>query len=134
MSSDFHEQPLSSADEQLLAAFFKPSAEMEVADGGFTDSVMDALPAADVKQKATESVRRAPQFDATRFTRWWNAAAVAVFAAVFVVLDGWQLTVAHAARLADALPTLTVGTLTATALSVLGGLTLVAVSEAVSRA
>lgn len=65
-------------DEELLTAFFAPSKELQVADDGFTDSVMRSLPEAiPMRQRLVNG--------------FWTLLCVAACIAIFFVNDGIAL-------------------------------------------
>lgn len=74
-------EPLSATDEQLLQAFFADNRMEEVPDDGFSDRVMQALPA--LEQEQAWAKRR-------RLEHLWTAACVAVGIVAAVVCQGWE--------------------------------------------
>ena len=74
-------EPLSAADDQRLQAFFADNRMEEVPDDGFSDRVMQALPA--LEQEKTWAKRR-------RLEHLWTAACVAVGVVAAVVCQGWE--------------------------------------------
>ena len=74
-------EPLSAADDQLLQAFFADNRMEEVPDDGFSDRVMQALPALGLEQAWAK--RR-------RLEHLWTAACVAVGVVAAVVCQGWE--------------------------------------------
>lgn len=74
-------EPLSAADDQRLQAFFADNRMEEIPDDGFSDRVMQALPAFDQKQAVAK--RR-------RLEHLWTAACVAVGIVAAVVCQGWE--------------------------------------------
>ena len=65
-------------DERLLQQFFSEAANQKIEDNGFTERVMQRLPAA---QNSWLS----------RFSTLWTIFCVSVFAVLFVVFRGWEL-------------------------------------------
>ncbi len=74
-------EPLSAADDQRLQAFFADNRMEEIPDDGFSDRVMQALPAFDQEQAWVK--RR-------RLEHLWTAACVAVGIVAAVVCQGWE--------------------------------------------
>ncbi len=74
-------EPLSAADDQRLQAFFADNRMEEIPDDGFSDRVMQALPA--LGQEKTWAKRR-------RLEHLWTAACVAVGLVAAVVCQGWE--------------------------------------------
>lgn len=74
-------EPLSATDDQLLQAFFADNRMEEVPDDGFSDRVMQALPALGLEQAWAK--RR-------RLEHLWTAACVAVGVVAAVVCQGWE--------------------------------------------
>ena len=111
-------------DEQLLLRFFGETALQPIADDGFTERVMQRLPAA---PKAAGDAGR-------RFQVWWNAACVAVFVVLFVVFRGWELLAVHFEVMLRTLAAESFHVNIAVLASVLFGLIFVGVGETVSRA
>ena len=73
---------MSEDSNQQLQQFFKDAARQQIADNGFTDKVMKALP-------------EHPTFDVARFNRLWTLLCVLVYAVFFIVFQGWQLLAVH---------------------------------------
>jgi len=69
-------------NDLLLQQFFSEAARQQIADDGFTERVMQALP----QQRA---------FNIKRFNRLWTLFCVAVFVVLFVVFRGWELLAVH---------------------------------------
>ena len=111
-------------DEQLLRRFFDEAAGQPIADDGFTERVMQQLPAAPMA--AGSSGRW--------FQVWWNAACVAVFVVLFVVFRGWELLAVHFEVMLRTLAAESFHVNIAVLASVLFGLLFVGVGETVSRA
>lgn len=74
-------EPLNASDEQLLQAFFADNGMAGIPDDGFSDRVMQALPA--LEQEKALSRRR-------RLEHLWTAACVAVGVIAAVVCQGWE--------------------------------------------
>ena len=74
-------EQLSTSDEQLLQAFFADNRMAGIPDDGFSDRVMQALPA--LEQEKALSRRR-------RLEHLWTAACVAVGVIAAVVCQGWE--------------------------------------------
>ena len=74
-------EPLNASDEQLLQAFFADNGMAGIPDDGFSDRVMQALPA--LEQEKTLAKRR-------RLEHLWTAACVAVGVIAAVVCQGWE--------------------------------------------
>ena len=74
-------EPLNATDEQLLQAFFADNGMVEIPDDGFSDRVMQALPA--LEQEKALAKRR-------RLEHLWTAACVAVGVIAAVVCQGWE--------------------------------------------
>ena len=68
-------------DNELLEKFFRPARQMDIADNGFTDRVMEQIAAQDVRQTA---------FDASRLSRLWTVFCVIVGVVLFVLMRGWE--------------------------------------------
>jgi hypothetical protein len=67
-------------DDKLLEEFFMPARNGVVADNGFTERVMNSLPAA----------THARDHRAALFSRLWTCLCVAVAAVLFFVIRGWE--------------------------------------------
>ena len=67
-------------DNIILEDFFKQAAQQQIADNGFTERVMQALP-----QQST--------FNIKLFNRLWTLFCVIVGAVLFFVFGGWQVVV-----------------------------------------
>lgn len=101
-------EPLSATDDQLLQAFFADNRMEEIPDEGFSDRVMQALPALEqekivlaLEQKKTvlsleqeKTVLTLEQKQALakrrRLEHLWTAACVAVGIVAAVVCQGWE--------------------------------------------
>ena len=74
-------EPLNASDEQLLQAFFADNGMAGIPDDGFSDRVMQALPA--LEQEKALAKRR-------RLEHLWTAACVVVGVIAAVVCQGWE--------------------------------------------
>lgn len=74
-------EPLNASDEQLLQAFFADNGMAGIPDDGFSDRVMQALPA--LEQEKALAKRH-------RLEHLWTAACVAVGVIAAVVCQGWE--------------------------------------------
>ena len=74
-------EPLSATDDQLLQAFFADNKMEEVPDDGFSDKVMQALPA--LEQERALVKRR-------RLEHLWTAVCMAIGVIAAVVCQGWE--------------------------------------------
>ena len=74
-------EPLNASDEQLLQSFFADNGMAGIPDDGFSDRVMQALPA--LEQEKALAKRR-------RLEHLWTAACVAVGVIAAVVCQGWE--------------------------------------------
>ena len=74
-------EQLNASDEQLLQAFFADNGMAGIPDDGFSDRVMQALPA--LGQEKALAKRR-------RLEHLWTAACVAVGVIAAVVCQGWE--------------------------------------------
>ena len=77
-------EPLSATDDQLLQAFFADNRMEEIPDDGFSDRVMQALPALPETDTAMSLVKR------QRLEQLWTAACVAAGIIIAVVCQGWE--------------------------------------------
>ena len=77
-------EPLSATDDQLLQAFFADNRMEEIPDDGFSDRVMQALPALPETDTAMSLVKR------QRLEHLWTAACVAAGIIIAVVCQGWE--------------------------------------------
>ena len=92
-------EPLSATDDQLLQAFFADNRMEEVPDDGFSDRVMQALPALE-QEKTVLSLEQEKTVLALdqekawakrrRLEHLWTAACVAVGIVAAVVCQGWE--------------------------------------------
>ena len=92
-------EPLSATDDQLLQAFFADNRMEEIPDDGFSDRVMQALPALEQKKTVLsldqeKTVLALEQEQALakrrRLEHLWTAACVAVGIVAAVVCQGWE--------------------------------------------
>ena len=74
-------EPLSATDDQLLQAFFADNKMEEVPDDGFSDKVMQALPA--LEQERALVKRR-------RLEHLWTAVCMVIGVIAAVVCQGWE--------------------------------------------
>lgn len=81
-------EPLSATDDQLLQAFFADNRMEEIPDDGFSDRVMQALPALE-QEKTVLSLEQALA-KRRRLEHLWTAACVAVGVVAAVVCQGWE--------------------------------------------
>lgn len=64
-------------DDQLLEKFFQTARQMEVADNGFSDRVMQHI----------------PNERTLKLSRMWTAFCILVAVVIFVVFHGWDIIV-----------------------------------------
>ena len=92
-------EPLSATDDQLLQAFFADNRMEEIPDDGFSDRVMQALPALEQEKtvltlEQEKTVLTLEQEKAwakrRRLEHLWTAACVAVGIVAAVVCQGWE--------------------------------------------
>ena len=92
-------EPLSATDDLLLQAFFADNRMEEVPDDGFSDRVMQALPALEQEKtvlafEQEKTVLALEQEQALakrrRLEHLWTAACVAVGIVAAVVCQGWE--------------------------------------------
>ena len=92
-------EPLSATDDQLLQAFFAGNRIEEIPDDGFSDRVMQALPALEQQKtvltlEQEKTVLSLEQEQAwakrRRLEHLWTAACVAVGVVAAVVCQGWE--------------------------------------------
>ena len=92
-------EPLSATDDQLLQAFFADNRIEEIPDDGFSDRVMQALPALEQQKtvltlEQEKTVLSLEQEQAwakrRRLEHLWTAACVAVGVVAAVVCQGWE--------------------------------------------
>lgn len=79
-------------NEVLLKQFFSDAAQQQIADEGFTERVMQSLPA-DAGWSLSSLLSPLSSFKT--FNRLWTLFCVAVFIVLFVVLRGWELLAIH---------------------------------------
>ncbi len=77
-------EPLNPQDEELLQMFFSDCQMSEIPDDGFSDRVMQALPALPETDTAMSLVKR------QRLEHLWTAACVAAGIIIAVVCQGWE--------------------------------------------
>ena len=65
-------------NERLLQQFFSEAASQQIEDNGFTERVMQQLPATQYSA-------------ANRFSRLWTIFCVSVFVVLFILFRGWEL-------------------------------------------
>ena len=65
-------------NEHMLQQFFSEAAQEQIADNGFTERVMQQLPAR-----------------TGLFTRLWTPFCITVFVVLFIVFRGWELLFVH---------------------------------------
>ena len=65
-------------DDLLLQQFFAEAAQQEIEDNGFTERVMQQLPARQV-------------YSIKWFNRLWTLFCIVLFAVLFIVFRGWDL-------------------------------------------
>ena len=65
-------------DDLLLQQFFAEAAQQEIEDNGFTERVMQQLPARQV-------------YSIKWFNRLWTLFCIVSFAVLFIVFRGWEL-------------------------------------------
>ena len=79
---------LSASDEQLLQAFFADNKMAEIPDDGFSDRVMQALPAMETEQSLLEfHIALAKRH---RLEHLWTAVCVAIGVIAAVLCQGWE--------------------------------------------
>ena len=101
-------EPLSATDDQLLQAFFADNRMEEIPDDGFSDRVMQALPALEQEKtmQALDQKKTVPALEPEktvltldqdqalakrlRLEHLWTAACVAVGVVAAVVCQGWE--------------------------------------------
>ena len=77
-------EPLNPQDEELLQMFFSDCQMSEIPDDGFSDRVMQALPALPETDTAMSLVKR------QRLEHLWTAVCVAAGIIIAVVCQGWE--------------------------------------------
>ena len=79
---------LSASDEELLQAFFADNKMAEIPDDGFSDRVMQALPAMETEQSLLEfHIALAKRH---RLEHLWTAVCVAIGVIAAVLCQGWE--------------------------------------------
>ena len=92
-------EPLSATDDQLLQAFFADNRMVEIPDDGFSDRVMQALPALEQEKTVLSLDQEKTVLSFEQEKAWakrrrlehlWTAACVAVGIVAAVVCQGWE--------------------------------------------
>ena len=83
-------EPLSVSDEQLLQAFFADNRMDEVPDDGFSNRVMQALPALEQEKTVPALEQEQALAKRRRLEHLWTAACVAIGVIAAVVCQGWE--------------------------------------------
>ena len=92
-------EPLSATDDQLLQAFFADNRIEEIPDDGFSDRVMQALPALEQEKTVLSLDQKKTVLALEQELAWakrrrlehlWTAACVAVGIVAAVVCQGWE--------------------------------------------
>ena len=83
-------EPLSATDDQLLQAFFADNRMEEIPDEGFSDRVMQALPALEQEKTVLALDQDQALAKRLRLEHLWTAACVAVGIVAAVVCQGWE--------------------------------------------
>lgn len=83
-------EPLSAADDQRLQAFFADNRMEEIPDDGFSDRVMQALPALEQEKTVLTLGQEKAWAKRRRLEHLWTAACVAVGIVAAVVCQGWE--------------------------------------------
>ena len=83
-------EPLSATDDQLLQAFFADNRMEEIPDDGFSDRVMQALPALEQEKTVLSLDQEKALAKRRRLEHLWTAACVAVGIVAAVVCQGWE--------------------------------------------
>ena len=83
-------EPLSATDDQLLQAFFADNRMKEIPDDGFSDRVMQALPALDPEKTVLALDQDQALAKRLRLEHLWTAVCVAVGVVAAVVCQGWE--------------------------------------------
>ena len=84
-------EPLSVSDELLLQAFFADNRMDEVPDDGFSDRVMQALPALEQEKTVPAFEQEQALAKRRRLEHLWTAVCVAIGVIAAVVCQGWEL-------------------------------------------
>ena len=83
-------EPQSATDDQLLQAFFADNRMEEIPDEGFSDRVMQALPALEQEKTVLALDQDQALAKRLRLEHLWTAACVAVGIVAAVVCQGWE--------------------------------------------
>lgn len=83
-------EPLSVSDEQLLQAFFADNRMDEVPDDGFSNRVMQALPALEQEKTVPAFEQEQALAKRRRLEHLWTAVCVAIGVIAAVVCQGWE--------------------------------------------
>ena len=83
-------EPLSASDEQLLQAFFADNRMDEVPDDGFSNRVMQALPALEQEKTVPAFEQEQALAKRRRLEHLWTAVCVAIGVIAAVVCQGWE--------------------------------------------
>ena len=83
-------EPLSVSDEQLLQAFFADNRMDEVPDDGFSNRVMQALPALEQEKTVPALEQEQALAKRRRLEHLWTVACVAIGVIAAVVCQGWE--------------------------------------------
>jgi hypothetical protein len=110
-------------DNELLEKLFSEARQMEVADNGFTQRVMQQLP----QQSAYRPLLRSR----LALSRLWTVFCILVAVVLFVMMRGWELITFGLLMLANNLQAVKDNMILLLVLAVVGGL--VCVSEVVRR-
>jgi hypothetical protein len=110
-------------DNELIERLFREARQMEVADNGFSDRVMERLNADAVVQQTALRRERL-------FSRLWTLGCVAIAAVLFVVLGGWNIIVYGLLMLLNTPPTHQQMLVFVVSVGVIG---LLALNEVISR-
>lgn len=84
-------EPLSVSDELLLQAFFADNRMDEVPDDGFSNRVMQALPALEQEKTVPAFEQEQALAKRRRLEHLWTAVCVAIGVIAAVVCQGWEL-------------------------------------------
>ena len=83
-------EPLSVSDEQLLQAFFADNRMDEVPDDGFSNRVMQVLPALEQEKTVPAFEQEQALAKRRRLEHLWTAVCVAIGVIAAVVCQGWE--------------------------------------------
>ena len=83
-------EPLSVSDELLLQAFFADNRMDEVPDDGFSNRVMQALPALEQEKTVPAFEQEQALAKRRRLEHLWTAVCVAIGVIAAVVCQGWE--------------------------------------------